>query len=243
VRFSGTDRSQIYRIANPSPGTWTARVQNTSAAENRFTVIETATHNGTQLAVTVDDATIQSPDPITFHATPLFDGRNVTGATVSGQITRPDGTVATISFSDGGLGADEEGPDVIANDGIYMARMHASDYTGDGVYEIRVTAINQGQGRTYEGEPIEAAVAPRAVQINVPAFSRTAMASFEVRGKCPGDCNMNRETTIDELLTGVNLSLGSEATSRCATLDIDYSGDVTVDELIRAVIAALEGCR
>jgi glucose/arabinose dehydrogenase len=59
---------------------------------------------------------------------------------------------------------------------------------------------------------------------------------------CNGDCDNNREVTVDELVTGVGIALGSLAVSACASMDVDADGTVTVDELIRAVNFALSGC-
>jgi len=62
-------------------------------------------------------------------------------------------------------------------------------------------------------------------------------------GLCYGDCNDNDVVTVDELITGVAISLGSTPVADCGSFDSDGNGIVTVDELIRAVNAALNGCR
>lgn len=59
---------------------------------------------------------------------------------------------------------------------------------------------------------------------------------------CDGDCGNDGTVTVDEIVTGVNLALGSAALSRCNPLDRDTSGEVTVDELIVAINNALAGC-
>jgi hypothetical protein len=48
--------------------------------------------------------------------------------------------------------------------------------------------------------------------------------------------------TIDEILRGVNIALGSAGLQDCAASDRDGNGEVTVDELLGAVNAALTGC-
>jgi hypothetical protein len=60
---------------------------------------------------------------------------------------------------------------------------------------------------------------------------------------CPGDCNLNGIVTIDELLRGVNFLLAGEAPEGCDELDDDRNGQVVVNEMIRAVLEALNGCR
>jgi hypothetical protein len=41
----------------------------------------------------------------------------------------------------------------------------------------------------------------------------------------------------------VNIALGADGADACAAMDPDGSGSVTVDELLRAIDAALNGCR
>ena len=59
---------------------------------------------------------------------------------------------------------------------------------------------------------------------------------------CIGDCAGDGTVTIDDLVTGVNIALGTQAVSTCAAMDADGNGLVTVDELVRAVSVALDGC-
>jgi hypothetical protein len=59
---------------------------------------------------------------------------------------------------------------------------------------------------------------------------------------CAGDCNRDGAVTIDELIQGVAIILGSQPLTSCPVLDEDGSGDVTIAELIRSVATALAGC-
>ena len=56
-----------------------------------------------------------------------------------------------------------------------------------------------------------------------------------------GDCNGDRMVAINELITGVNIALGSQTLNVCAAFDRNGNGDVTIDELLRAVGYALNG--
>ncbi len=47
---------------------------------------------------------------------------------------------------------------------------------------------------------------------------------------------------MDELVTGVNIALGSAALEQCSAVDCNADGRVTVDCLVQAVNAALGGC-
>jgi len=57
-----------------------------------------------------------------------------------------------------------------------------------------------------------------------------------------GDCDGNAEVTVDELITGVNIALGSAVVDGCLSMDSSADGEVRVDELVSAVNNALLGC-
>ena len=59
---------------------------------------------------------------------------------------------------------------------------------------------------------------------------------------CTGDCNGSGDVGINELITGVNIVLGSTPLSTCPSFDADGSGVVAINELIAAVNHALAGC-
>jgi hypothetical protein len=48
--------------------------------------------------------------------------------------------------------------------------------------------------------------------------------------------------TVDELVRGVNVALGTAGLEVCSAFDRSGDGTVTVDELVGAVVRALEGC-
>jgi len=48
--------------------------------------------------------------------------------------------------------------------------------------------------------------------------------------------------TIEELIRGVNIALGNAPVSDCPPFDRNADGQVTIDELIAAVGAAMSGC-
>jgi hypothetical protein len=59
---------------------------------------------------------------------------------------------------------------------------------------------------------------------------------------CVGDCNGDNAVLVGELITGVNIILGSLPLDRCRILDRGGDGAVSIDELIAAVANALVGC-
>jgi hypothetical protein len=62
-------------------------------------------------------------------------------------------------------------------------------------------------------------------------------------GPCVGDCDGSGTLVITELITGVNIALGVLPLNGCASFDCNHTGHVTVDCLVKAVSAALYGCR
>jgi hypothetical protein len=65
---------------------------------------------------------------------------------------------------------------------------------------------------------------------------------FENRAPCPGDCDASGQVDIAELIRGVNIALGTLDLPACSAIDSSANGAVTIDELIAAVSAALNGC-
>ncbi len=61
-------------------------------------------------------------------------------------------------------------------------------------------------------------------------------------GTCVGDCNGDGQVAINELIQGVNISLGTLDVSVCEAMDENRDGQVSINELIRAVNNALGGC-
>jgi hypothetical protein len=95
----------------------------------------------------------------------------------------------------------------------------------DGPYTATVT----GAARDASGNPLLAEV----------AWS-FRIATFP--GACAGDCDGNGAVTVNELIRGVNIALGTLAVSACPSFDASGDGRITVDELIAAVNRALGGC-
>lgn len=59
---------------------------------------------------------------------------------------------------------------------------------------------------------------------------------------CPGDCDGSTRVTIDELIVGVAIALGTADPHLCLALDRDRDGHVSIAELVAALRAALDGC-
>ncbi len=59
---------------------------------------------------------------------------------------------------------------------------------------------------------------------------------------CIGDCNGDGQVTIDELVIGINIALGTATLDQCPAFDCNGNGQVSVDCLLMATNAALNGC-
>ena len=81
-----------------------------------------------------------------------------------------------------------------------------------------------------------------AARITALALILSVATGGSAHAACTGDCNGDHAVTINELLSGVSISLGSAAMSVCADFDRNGDGRVAVDELIAGVGNALQGC-
>ncbi|MBI3782474.1 MAG: hypothetical protein HY270_03635 [Deltaproteobacteria bacterium] len=74
----------------------------------------------------------------------------------------------------------------------------------------------------------------------------TVLFLFAMMGRgsaaCVGDCNTDAEVTVDELILGVNIALGTSSVDQCHSFDADGDGEVAINELIAGVNSALVGC-
>ena len=68
------------------------------------------------------------------------------------------------------------------------------------------------------------------------------VGSGSATAACTGDCDGDGAVTVDEILVGVNIALGTAAPSACPNFDSNGDGSVTVDEILVAVNNALTGC-
>lgn len=59
---------------------------------------------------------------------------------------------------------------------------------------------------------------------------------------CTGDCSGDGEVTVNEIITMVNIALGSAELGACGAGDANADGEITVNEIVAAVNKALAGC-
>jgi hypothetical protein len=59
---------------------------------------------------------------------------------------------------------------------------------------------------------------------------------------CTGDCDESGGVTINEIISMVNIALGTAQLSTCPLGDADESGAIEINEIVAAVSDALNGC-
>jgi hypothetical protein len=77
---------------------------------------------------------------------------------------------------------------------------------------------------------------PSGTASSSPTSTPTAQGSMTPTPPCPGDCDGSNSVSVDELLIVADAVLGDRRPDAC------QSGLSTVDGIVRAVIAALNGC-
>lgn len=156
--------------------------------------------------------------------------------------------------------------------GAYPETVVAADLNGDGIPDLATSdnlgtlefdgsvsvLLGNGDGTFADAETFEAGVGPWgmvAADLNGDRLPDLITANFDAEDisllentgtpptpSCVGDCNGDGEVSINELITGVNIALGSAPVSSCEAIDENGNGEVTINELISAVNNALTGC-
>ena len=107
--------------------------------------------------------------------------------------------------------------------------------------ESRCTVIEQvGRSFCMGGAPIGSSPTPTATSLAATATATVGVPPTP--GPCVGDCNNNKIVAINELITGVNIALGSAPITQCSSFDTNGNSAVDINELIAGVNALLNGC-
>lgn len=70
----------------------------------------------------------------------------------------------------------------------------------------------------------------------------TATPTPQPAPACSGDCSLDSQVTVDEIVRLVGIALGNEHVAACNAGDTNTDGQVTVDEIVNAIGKALGGC-
>lgn len=117
-------------------------------------------------------------DTIEVSTVPQYRGVPLLGVTVAGSVTAPDGNLKAVQFLDDG--DTSASGDYAAGDGIYSARVHA---TQGGAHLMRITAAAE-TSTTAPGESLDGQ--PETPVVTGP-FARSRMISVHARGTTTAD--------------------------------------------------------
>jgi hypothetical protein len=70
----------------------------------------------------------------------------------------------------------------------------------------------------------------------------TPTATQSATPVCAGDCDEDGTVTLAEVVTGVNIALGTQSLDLCPSLDSDNSDTIEIREPVAAVANLMEGC-
>jgi hypothetical protein len=209
-------------IYNTNEGT--ARVTNTTFWNNRGWALFNDSDSG---AFTLTNTIV--------YATELFtDTCDGNGFTDGGHNLQFPGTDcgSTIPTSDPKLD-----PNGLRDNG---GRTHTVALTGDS------PAIGAGDAAVCTSPPVNGVDQRGAArQVEQPACS---IGAYEYTppaatlAGCGADCNGDGTVDVAELLLIVGVALGQQPLSQCTVADLDGDGQLTVEEILAAVVRALEGC-
>lgn len=83
---------------------------------------------------------------------------------------------------------------------------------------------------------------PEPTLTQVPPTATLGAPTPTMVNGCAGDCDFSGEVSVDEIITAVNIALGTREVGDCTAADANRDQQVTVEEIIAAVNNALGGC-
>jgi calcium-activated chloride channel regulator 4 len=168
--------STVFRVSKPVKGNWTLSVvaPNTNTGTNhRYNLMANATSPAVSVSPSVASKTVSYPNPVLITC-PVTAGGPVAGASVTAEVTGPNGSVGSMMLYDDGAAIHG---DKVAGDGIYSGYYGA--FPKNGVYSFLVKAVNV-KGYTAIGESENSATPPTSAP--VPPFTRVAYTTAAVSG-------------------------------------------------------------
>lgn len=99
-----------------------------------------------------------------------------------------------------------------------------------------------GNSVNFDGDSTGDASSTAVLMITVGGGAPTPTPTATPAPACAGDCNGDGVVAVNELISGVNIALGSASVDACMACDLNGDGAVSVNELVSAVSKALNGC-
>lgn len=186
ITYTEGANRELYTVSAPDPGEWRMVVEGITVSESvEVSVQALGASEEIAFAVHPDKDSYQFPEPVAITASPTAPA-HVVGASVSGTVTRPDGSTVSVTLHDDGQAANG---DQVADDGVYTALF--SDFNESGTYSFDISATAEN-GFLFPGEtlfaypdlgfvpPVEPPTTP------APVFSRRTGFSVVVNGVVAG---------------------------------------------------------
>jgi uncharacterized protein DUF4784 len=134
-------RMELFAFTRPEIGSWSVEVLAPDVPDSIPTmpyVLNTLLRNpALTVEADVSASQIGIGEPFTLYTRLKRSGASILGATVNGDVFRPDSTIDTLTLRDNGVF-----PDSSASDGVYTARYLATSLPGS--YEVGITASRAG---------------------------------------------------------------------------------------------------
>jgi protocatechuate 3,4-dioxygenase beta subunit len=150
---------------------------------------------------------------------------------VTSQLYFPDDVSARVNET-APYAARGQNPTTNAEDGVLQ----------DGQLEQLLVTITEEVGAYLAVHAIGIDLPQPSTPTAPPPTATAPPSPTKMPSDCAGDCSNDGTVTVDELVRGVNLSLGTPSGEQCAAFDRDGNRLVTIDELVAAVNGALGGC-
>ncbi len=175
VEFFSNPNLRGFHIRTPEAGAWTMIAENLGEP-NRIQSLSYSFTPATYLSVSLREGVVSYPETMAVRAIPYYQGRTVLGATVEGEVLRPDGSQVPITLYDDGSPAHG---DVRPGDGVYSALFSGYVPAPHGAYTFDLTATVVG-GQAAPVETFGNSVTPPAAQ-PVPNFIRSGSITGVIR--------------------------------------------------------------
>ncbi|NOZ58211.1 MAG: hypothetical protein GXO66_01325 [Euryarchaeota archaeon] len=227
---------EYYIVRNPASGYWVMKVTAANVNTAGEEVVTRVTLDTTLRAeLYVNSSSLIQGEAIKMVVAVSNGNTPVAGATVTAQITKPNGDVVRIPLYDDGTHGDSS-----ANDGNYTGIF--SDTALAGVYKIKSTATGSYAGSRFTRESrVEVEVAdviPPNLSIISPANGSSVSSSFSLRWE--GSDNSGGPVYfvyVDGMFnastneSSITLSGLSEGRHSIAVMALDTSGNFDVEEI------------
>jgi hypothetical protein len=123
-----------------------------------------------------------------------------------------------------------------------LAEQGFENYNEAGVAAVVQAVETANTDSNFAEMTVEAAVDQAQTTAAADPAVQMALEDNKLPPPCAGDCDDSGAVTIEEVVKGVNIALGTALLDTCQPADVDGSGTVTINELIIAVNNALNGC-